>query len=215
MKFNKNQYTSKATNNSIFFDEVLICDYTNYEKFKNRTDSKINENVYLKLPLEQLDANCVMLYESDLFVSLSEKDLVTEKTIANLESQIVSKKLKRKRLEQIKVKSGHLGIFFIGNGKKRTVKKIKYKIPQSICIVTKCFDESYKFNETRLNAYNKRLDQLEREIKFNQKKFPEKVDKLVEEIIEVSESQLSIIKGDMMSPNLGFLRIYIHKKKQL
>ena len=44
MKFNKNQYTSKATNNSIFFDEVLICDYTNYEKFKNRTDSKINEN---------------------------------------------------------------------------------------------------------------------------------------------------------------------------
>ena len=212
--------TSKVTTKKAetFYEEVFICDYKKFDTYKDTTKSNINENAYIKLPKSEFDANCVMVNETDLYISLTNRDLITEKTIPTLESQIQSKKLKRKRIEQIKVTSGYLGVFFIENSKKRKIKKIKFKVPQSICIVTKCFDETYKSKETTLNSQNKRMEQLENDIQFNNKNFPEKKDRineLVEEITEVAEEQLRFIESDLVLPNLGFLRIYIHQKKQL
>lgn len=211
-----NKYTTKKT--ETFYEEVFICDYEKFDAYKDSTKSKINENAYIKLPTLQSDANCVIVNETDLYISLTNRDLVTEKTIPTLDKQIQSKELKSKRVEQIKVKSGYLGVFFIENGKKRKIKKIKFKVPQSICIVTKCFDETYKRNETILNYQNKRMEQLEKDIQFNYKHFPEKEDRInksVEEITEVAEGQLRFIESDLVPPNLGFLKIYIHQKKQL
>ena len=212
----KIKYTTKKA--KTFYEEVFICDYEKFDAYKDSIKSKINENAYIKLPSLQSDANCVIVNETDLYISLTNRDLVTEKTIPTLESQIQSKELKSKRIEQIKITSGYLGVFFIENSKKRKIKKIKFKVPQSICIVTKCFDETYKSNETILNSQNKRMEQLENDIQFNNKHFPEKkdrIDELVEEITEVAEEQLRFIESDLVLPNLGFLRIYIHQKKQL
>ena len=211
-----NKITTKKA--ETFYEEVFICDYEKFDAYKDTTKSNINENVYIKLAKSEFDANCVMVNETDLYISLTNSDLITEKTIPTLESQIQSKELKRKRVEQIKVTSGYLGVFFIENGKKRKIKKIKFKVPQSICIVTKCFDETYKRNETILNSQNKRMEQLEKDIQLNYKHFPEKKDRInksVEEITEVAEEQLRFIESDLVPPNLGFLRIYIHQKKQI
>ena len=102
-----NKITTKKA--ETFYEEVFICDYENFDAYKDSIKSKINENAFIKLPTIQSDANCVIVNETDLYISLTNRDLVTEKTIPTLDKQIQSKTLKSKRIEQINVTSGYLG----------------------------------------------------------------------------------------------------------
>ena len=89
-------------------------------------------------------------------------------------------------------------------------KKIKFKLPKGIYVVTECFDESYIKYKLLLYRYYRRIGQLENrmklKLKINSEDREDEINRLVEKITELSEEQRYRLE-DLFMPNICFLAI--------